>query len=430
VVTGIGFAVAVYVRRHRRSAILIGGIIIGVGVFSMHFVGMAALSMFALVAVYDPGYVLASLGLGVLFSVLALRTTRKDNGLASRLNAASLLATGIAALHFTAMAGISFAADPAIAIPEASMPTEWLAFGVAMTTLVVLASALAGSIVDQRFGTMAAREAARLRATVAELEETKAHLERTSSELMLALEAAAAGSQAKSQFLATMSHELRTPLNAVIGFSEALGSGIHGSLGERQREYVQHIKEAGTHLLQLVNDVLDLSKLDANRVDLDIVQIGIGEVFTSVVGLLSTNAQAAGIAVRQELREGLGHLLGDERRIRQVLINLVSNAIKFTPAGGTVTLSAWPEASGLVISVADTGIGMAAEDIPIALERFGQIDGRLARRFEGTGLGLPLSKKLVELHGGKLAIDSTLGVGTTVTLTFPADRVVSARRAA
>jgi signal transduction histidine kinase len=428
-VTGLGFAVGVYFRENRVQSVLIGGTVIGFGVYSMHFVGMAAWAVPATLS-YDPGYAIAALLIGILFSMLALRAALQGGGLMSRLNGANMLTTGISGLHFTAMAAISLSPDPTIPIPEMTMPTEWMAVGVAVVTLVVLAVAMAGSIVDQRFGALAEREAARLRATIAELEETKVRLERTGEDLMQALEAAAAGSQAKSQFLAAMSHELRTPLNAVIGFSEALATGIYGSLSERQHEYLGHIRAAGVHLLQLVNDVLDLSKMDANRLDLDEVEIDIDGVIASVVGLLTTDAAAAGVTVQKELLEGLPSLRGDIRRVRQVLLNLLSNAIKFTPSGGTITFRAAAHADGLAIAVADTGIGIASTDIPTALERFGQVDGRLARKYEGTGLGLPLSKKLMELHDGSLDITSTPGIGTTVTITFPPERVVQARQAA
>jgi len=379
---------------------------------------------------YDLVYALAALLIGVAFSILALRAALDGGGLKARLNGAAMLTTGIAGLHFTAMAAISLGPDPTISLPAVTMPTEWMAFGVAIVTLVILAVALVTSIVDQRFGALAQREAARLRATVAELEETKAHLERTGAELMQALEAAAASSQAKSQFLAAMSHELRTPLNAVIGFSEALATGVYGSLSERQHEYLGHIRAAGVHLLQLVNDVLDLSKMDANRLDLDEAEIDVDGVIAAVVGLLTTDAGTAGVTVRQERSGELPVLRGDLRRVRQVLLNLLANAIKFTPAGGMITFRVTHDAEGLAIAVADTGIGIAAEDIPTALERFGQVDSRLARKYEGTGLGLPLSKKLMELHDGRLEIDSAPGLGTTVTIAFPPERVLRARQAA
>ena len=429
VMTGLGFGIGVYLRENRTLAVVIGGTVIGCGVFFMHFVGMAATHFPAIIA-YDWRYAGTAMLIGILFSMLCLRTVMSGNGLVARLNAANLLAAAIAGLHFTAMAAVSLDPDPTVPIPASSLPTEWMAFGVAIMTLLVLATALISSIVDQRLGARAEREAARLRITVAELEETKTRLEQTSADLMRSLEAAAAGSQAKSQFLAAMSHELRTPLNAVIGFSEALSGGFYGELNERQKEYLDHIRGAGEHLLQLVNDVLDLSKMDASRLDLDETAIGVDELCTSVVGLFIQDAASSKITIVREFAADLPALRGDARRIRQVLLNLMSNAMKFTPAGGRITIRAFETGAGLAIAVADTGIGIAAEDIPIALERFGQVDNRLARKFEGTGLGLPLSKKLMELHDGTLEIDSTVGVGTTVTITFPDDRVVGARRAA
>ncbi|GIK96603.1 MAG: hypothetical protein BroJett029_08120 [Alphaproteobacteria bacterium] len=429
VVTGFGFAVGIQLRKHPRLAVTLGGTVIGLGVYGMHFVGMAALVVPATTR-YDPLYATAALIIGILFSMLALRGSLAGSSFAARLKAAAMLTTAITGLHFVAMAAVELHPDPTVPTLEATMPAEWLAFGVAMTTLVVLAAALAGSVVDQRFGALAEREAARLRVTVAELEETKARLERTTADLVTALDAAAASSQAKSQFLAAMSHELRTPLNAIIGFSEALGAGLGGPLNERQTEYVGHIRFAGKHLLELVNDVLDLSKMDAGRFDLDEVEIDVGETIKAVVELLAPDAKGAKLTVQANVQSDLPRLTADPRRLRQMLINLLSNAIKFTPEGGRVEIRAAASESGIAVSVADTGIGIAAADIPKALERFGQVDGSLARKYEGTGLGLPLCQKLVELHGGTLALDSEPGVGTTVTLAFPSDRIVRRRHAA
>jgi signal transduction histidine kinase len=235
---------------------------------------------------------------------------------------------------------------------------------------------------------------------------------------------------AKTAFLAHMSHELRTPLNAVIGFSQALNGGFYGELNERQKEYLGHVQSAGEHLLELVNDVLDLSKMDANRLDLDETALSAKEVIASATRLLLENAASAHVAVEQEIADDLPYLRADERRVRQILLNLLSNAIKFTPSGGSITLRAFETQAGLAIAVTDTGIGIAAEDIPTALERFGQVDNRLARKFEGTGLGLPLCKRLMELHDGTLEITSVVGSGTTVTVTFPPARIVRARQAA
>jgi signal transduction histidine kinase len=323
------------------------------------------------------------------------------------------------------MAAVVLRPDPLIPVPDQAMAPEWLAFGVALTTLIILGAGLASSIVDQRVAAVSTREAARLRATVSELEQTKQQLEATTAELMSSLEAASAGNQAKSQFLTTMSHELRTPLNAIIGFAQFLEADLGGPLNDKQREYVGDIHRAGAHLLGLVNDVLDLSKVDANRLTLDEDIVDLGETIAGAISMVSLGATEGGLALRSDVAPSLPLVRGDARRLRQVLLNLLSNAVKFTPAGGTGTVSAGWRGAGIALVVADTGIGMAPEHITIALERFGQVDNRLARRYEGSGLGLPLSKRLAELHGATLAIDSALGRGTTVTVLLPGERVVS-----
>jgi signal transduction histidine kinase len=377
------------------------------------------------VVIYDPWFVLASLVIGVGLAAPAVRAALSADSLLPRLTAATLLVTAICGLHFTAMAAVVLRPDPLIPVPEQAMAPEWLAFGVALTTLVILGAGLASSIVDQRIAAVSTREAKRLRATVNELEETKRQLEATTADLMSALEAASAGSQAKSQFLATMSHELRTPLNAIIGFAQFLDADLCGPLTGKQREYVGDIHRAGAHLLDLVNDVLDLSKVDASRLTIDEDILDLGETIAGAVAMVAMGAAEGGLQLRSEVAPGLPPVRGDARRLRQILLNLLSNAVKFTPAGGAVTVSAGWRGDGIALVVADTGIGMAPEHITIALERFGQVDNGLARRYEGTGLGLPLTKRLVELHDGTLTIDSALGRGTTVTVLLPAERVVS-----
>jgi signal transduction histidine kinase len=422
-VTGLGFAVSLS-SRGQRGTQLAGGAVVGFGIFAMHYTGMAAMRVPAVV-IYDPLFVLASLVIGVGLAAPAVRAALSADGLLRRLNAATLLVTAICGLHFTAMAAVVLRPDPLIPVPEQAMAPEWLAFGVALTTLIILGAGLASSIVDQRVAAVSTREAARLRATVRELEETKRQLEATTGELMSSLEAASAGSQAKSQFLATMSHELRTPLNAIIGFAQLLDANLGGPLTARQRDYVGDIHRAGAHLLGLVNDILDLSKVDASRLTLDEDIVDLGETIAGAVSMVSLGAAEGGLALRSDVAPRLPLVRGDARRLRQILLNLLSNAVKFTPTGGTVTVSAGWRGAGVALVVTDTGIGMAPEHITIALERFGQVDNRLARRYEGTGLGLPLTKRLVELHGATLTIDSTLGHGTTVTVLLPAERVVS-----
>ena len=237
-------------------------------------------------------------------------------------------------------------------------------------------------------------------------------------------------SRAKSEFLANMSHELRTPLNAVIGFSEIIMSETFGPVGSsKYREYAVDINESGLHLLDLINDILDLSKVESGKDELHDEDIAIGEVIRSVVTLVKERAHKNGVKLDIECPDAVPALRADKRKLKQILVNLLSNAIKFTDAGGSVTLRIWSRAeSGHVFQITDTGIGIASEDVPKALSPFGQIDSDLNRQLDGTGLGLPLSKSLAEMHGGVLDLQSTLGVGTTVTVRFPATRIVVERR--
>jgi signal transduction histidine kinase len=249
---------------------------------------------------------------------------------------------------------------------------------------------------------------------------------RIEAALIESKETAEASSRAKSNFLANMSHELRTPLNAIIGFAELLETEAFGPLGsERYREYAHVIIGSGTHLLGLINDVLDLSRLDAGRAELVEETISVEHLVDTVFTMVEQQAAKGDIELLVDVMPGLPQLRGDARRIRQVLINLLANSLKFTPAGGSVSLRASLNILGeLSIAIADTGIGIAADDIPKALERFGQVDSRLTRKFEGAGLGLPLAKQLMELHGGTLCLASKLNFGTVVTITFPVERLV------
>lgn len=278
-----------------------------------------------------------------------------------------------------------------------------------------------------RYVHRAAQNELALVAHVREVEERKRELEATSAELAAAWRAATAASEAKSQFLGTMSHELRTPLNAILGFSEILDSEKFGPLGDpRYREYARAIQDSGRHLLALISDVLEFSRASAGKLELSDEEFVPGELIGEALQIVGPQAKAGGVCLEADTASGATRLRGDRRRIRQALINVLGNGVKFTPAGGRVTVCMRQDADGLAIAVADTGIGIAAENIPKALEHFGQIDGLLARRYDGLGLGLPLAKQLMELHGGQLDIASAVDVGTTVTMTFPLERVVAA----
>jgi signal transduction histidine kinase len=251
--------------------------------------------------------------------------------------------------------------------------------------------------------------------------------ERAYQELRLAKEEAEAANQAKSGFLATMSHELRTPLNAIIGFSEMMLREVLGSLGNEQyRAYVGDIHASGTHLLQIINDILDLSKAEAGKIDLAEDVFDLRDVMRSVRQLTAGRVHAAELTQSIELPADLPPLSGDERKTKQVLLNLITNSVKFTPAGGSITISAfWDCGTGLAITVSDTGIGIPEGDLERVLKPFEQVDSSLSRQHQGTGLGLPLVKAIMELHGGRLELKSELGVGTQVTVIFPPQRVLA-----
>jgi two-component system cell cycle sensor histidine kinase PleC len=247
-------------------------------------------------------------------------------------------------------------------------------------------------------------------------------------ELSQALSDAREASRAKSNFLALMSHELRTPLNAIIGFSEILSSEIFGPLGNaKYGEYSGDIHHAGRHLLALINDILDVSKAEAGKLDLHIEPVSLPDLIAECVKLIAGRAQQGRLRLTVACYDDLPKIIGDEMRLKQIVLNLLSNAVKFTPAEGYVTIGAQHNASkGVDLFVSDTGIGMAPEHIPEALEPFRQIGGAHGRHFEGTGLGLSLVKSLAELHDGTLFIESAVNVGTTVRVRFPAARCAPA----
>jgi signal transduction histidine kinase len=228
-----------------------------------------------------------------------------------------------------------------------------------------------------------------------------------------------AASRHKSEFLANMSHELRTPLNAVIGFSEALLERMFGEVNEKQTEYLQDILSSGQHLLSLINDILDLSKIEAGRMELAVAPFHLPQALDNALILVKERAARHGIGLALEIDPRLGELVGDERKVKQALLNLLSNAVKFTPEGGRISLRAVQADGAVEIAVSDTGIGIAPEDQEAIFEEFRQVGSDEARKQEGTGLGLALTKKIVEMHGGRIWVKSQVGKGSTFTFTLP-----------
>jgi two-component system cell cycle sensor histidine kinase PleC len=233
---------------------------------------------------------------------------------------------------------------------------------------------------------------------------------------------AQAESRDKSQFLANVSHELRTPLNAINGFSEIIMNERMGPLGnDKYVEYIKDINNSGTHLLSLINDILDYSKAEADKLELDIGDVDITKAIKNSIRLVIPRAEQAGVTLLDEIPKEHFILKTDQKKLKQVMLNLLSNAVKFTPSGGSVTVTAWQNVvdESVTIEVKDTGIGIAAKDISRAMAPFGQVDSALSRKYEGTGLGLPLTKKFVELMGGTFSIASEVNVGTTITFVLP-----------
>jgi signal transduction histidine kinase len=231
--------------------------------------------------------------------------------------------------------------------------------------------------------------------------------------------------RAKTEFLSNMSHELRTPLNAIIGFASLIRDHVSHDPA-RVEEYADAIEMAGQHLLTLVNDILDMSGAQTGRILLAEEPVDLLLLALDCINSMKDQAAAAGITLRRALPRGLPSIRGDRRRLRQALLNLLSNAVKFTPAGGLVRLAADAKSS-IELSVADTGIGMTQQEVERALETFRQVDGSSTRRYQGAGVGLPLAKQLIELHGGSLSIASRPGVGTTITIRLPPERIVQRR---
>ena len=403
---------------------VLGGAVCGAMIGAMHYTGMAALEG-EFVIDWDRSYLAASVLIGIALSTLAFYLLPRAQGIKGRVLVVTLFVLAICGLHFTAMTAVTMSYDPwASSAGATALQRQSLAIGVAAAAVLLLAIGMVGAIVDGYLADRNALEAERLRRYIGELEGTRSELQETTASLSLALEAAAASSQAKSQFLATMSHELRTPLNAIIGFSEILKSEALGPLGNpRYGEYVTDIHDSGRHLLSLINDVLDFSKAEAGRLDLREEALDLREVVTDCLRLVAPGAREAEISVSADLPAAAPVVVADARRLKQIALNLLSNALKFTPAGGAVRVSLSFDNSGVTLVVADTGIGMTAQQIPIALEPFGQVDSSLSRRHEGTGLGLPLCRRFAEAHGGSLTIESVMGEGTAVTVRLPAARL-------
>jgi signal transduction histidine kinase len=249
--------------------------------------------------------------------------------------------------------------------------------------------------------------------------------DRMIAKLETSADRAMAASRAKSHFLANMSHELRTPLNAIIGFSEIIAGEVMGPVGNgRYRDYAGHINDSAQHLLRIIADILDFSKIEAGKMQMHEEPVDLAEVVAFCMHVLEVRAENGAVTMRSHIAPDLPPVWGDALKLKQAVLNLMSNAVKFTPPGGRVTADAAIDADGIVIAITDTGVGMAPDQIPLALEPFGQLENGFAKSYDGTGLGLPLARELIALHGGTLALESEPRVGTKATIILPPQRII------
>ncbi|HEY2068777.1 MAG TPA: ATP-binding protein [Rhizomicrobium sp.] len=432
VLSVIGFALVL-----RPGFAPLGGAVIGTAVGAMHFVGMLAVEG-PFVLRWDTSYIAASLVLCLCFATLAAIAGVTIRNIRGRMLAVALLVLCIVSLHFTAMSAVTLMPDPRAIYDDIVLAPGTLAIAIAAAALLIVALGLVAALLDNHLALRRSDEAARLRAYIVELEDTQRTLKRTSRDLSEALAKASAASDAKSAFLAAMGHELRTPLNAIIGFSEVILGGAFGPIeNPRYGQYIGDIHRSGSHLLSLINDVLDLSRFDAGEADLVEEEVSLDRAMDEALHMIAHQAEQGGVRISRQSAAGLPYLRIDSRRMTQVFLNILSNAVKFTPAGGSVNVSIdrhgdrlgdW--SGGVRVRISDTGIGIAPEDVARAFERFGQVDSRLSRKYEGTGLGLPIARQLVELHGGTLTLCSQPDAGTTVTITLPESRIVRTAAAA
>jgi signal transduction histidine kinase len=393
----------------RRLAV--GALLMGAGIGTMHYWGMAAMEVDALRR-YDPTIVGVSVLAAVALAYVSLITraklaTTRLKGLPNQLLAAAIMGCAVAAMHFIAMQASIFYPLAGIVPGQGGLPQTALALTVggigALTAVSALAAAFAG---EQR------EVANRLAAELAERKLLEA-------DLILARELAEDANHAKSQFLATMSHEIRTPLNGVLGMAQAMA---RDPLSDPQKERLQVIQASGATLLAVLNDLLDLSKIEAGKLELERAPFDIEAVAAGAYSTFTSMANAGGVSFSMEIApRARGRWLGDAVRVRQILYNLISNALKFTREGSVRVGIDAADDGALLISVADTGVGIAPENLPKVFEKFVQADSSTTRRFGGTGLGLAICKEIAAMMGGTIGVESRLGEGTTfrVSLSLP-----------
>ena len=409
-----GVALSVLSRKDQPSQplLFVSALLMGAGIGAMHYSGMAAMEPAALLR-YDIRVVALSVVVAVALAYLALviRARLKQfhvHRVMRALLPATVMGLAIAGMHYVAM-------EASIFYPMAGIEISGTIYS--STSLALVIGFVSVSVGLLTLGTAALVERRELTSTLmAEI----ARREQVQNDLLAAKEAAEAASRAKSDFLANMSHELRTPLNAIIGFSEVMRRGMFGPLSPKYGDYARMVHDSGTHLLAIINDILDLAKAESNKMELHEEDVDITRVIALCSTIVQELADRSGVNYAVTIVSVPPRVRADASRLRQILINLLGNAVKFTPKGGKVSLAVEALADGgLELRIADTGIGIPKDKMELVMAPFGQVGSSMAREHDGTGLGLPLTKRLVEMHGGTLELSSEPGHGTVAVVRLP-----------